>query len=292
MTSYISSSICILCGQKSELLYENLVNHEGWIIGEMPDLSLEYCRNCSLAFLEPASSLAEQWRWYPSTYSARSHKFKLQSYLFEMTQRKSVRQLITGYGADIRVLDFGGGDGSWCKFAIQAGLDAKNYDPFATSSTDKAELDNQKYDVIRLEHVLEHALDPKSLLRQCVDLLSEDGVIVGNTPNFDSLGFKVFKKNWGFLHAPHHPILFSKRSINKLALAVGLNVETSPTRISSCWGHSLENAICRKLRLERVGHIWIYPFLLLVGQLIEFCTTTRGKYGSELQFVFRKENMR
>jgi len=288
---------CILCGQTSVVLLEDLVNHDGWIIGEMPSLSLAHCHNCNLAFLEPATSLEEQWRWYPNSYSARSRKFRLQSYLFGLTQKRSVRRLISEYGIDVRVLDFGGGDGSWCRSATKAGLEARNYDPFVKHRGDIPErdeidvdLDDPKYDIVRLEHVLEHALDPKSLLSQCKDLLSEGGVILGNTPNFDSWSFNVFKKNWGFLHAPHHRSLFSQMSLERLARDVGLKVQVSQTRISSCWGHSMENVISRRLSLNRIGHLRIYPILLMIGQLIEFVTTIQGRYGSEVHFVFWKES--
>lgn len=287
---------CEICGQFSSVIIESVVNHEGWITGQMPSLSLAMCPNCELAFLVPSSALNEQWRWYPESYLARSRNLGLQSFFFGLAQKRSARRFLSEYGRNARILDFGGGDGSWSTVAVNYGLNAKYYDPFAENPANNNGFELQetfnegvKFDVIRLEHVLEHATNPETLLSQCMDLLLPNGVIVGNTPNVKSIGFNIFKRSWGFLHAPHHPFLFSEKSLEVLAKKMGLSVCVSQSRISSCWGATIENLICTALRLNRRGHLKIYPFLLLLGQLIEFATTFAGRKGSEIQFIFAKK---
>ena len=123
-------------------------------------------------------------------------------------QERSAWRFLPAYGKNVKFLDFGGGDGSWSTIAVIYVLIEKYYDPFAENPNNNGfEVQETfskgvKFDVIRLEHVLEHATNPEILLSQCNDLILPHGVILGNTPNVKTIGFNLFKKNWGFLHAP------------------------------------------------------------------------------------------
>jgi len=83
-----------------------------------------------------------------------------------------------------------------------------------------------RYDAIVMNHVIEHAVDPPALLRECRRLLKQDGQLVVVTPNAGSLGHRLFGAHWRPLEPPRHLFLFSDRNLPHLARKAGfLNAE-------------------------------------------------------------------
>jgi 2-polyprenyl-3-methyl-5-hydroxy-6-metoxy-1,4-benzoquinol methylase len=82
------------------------------------------------------------------------------------------------------------------------------------------------YDVITLNHVIEHAVDPVDLLLECRKRLRPDtGRLIITTPNIDSLGHRWFRNNWRGLEVPRHLVLFSRVALRQCARQAGLAVE-------------------------------------------------------------------
>lgn len=54
------------------------------------------------------------------------------------------------------------------RFAVQSGFDLN---------------DNKKYDIVILSDVLEHVKSPELLLKKCLDILKDDGIMYVNVPN-------------------------------------------------------------------------------------------------------------
>jgi 2-polyprenyl-3-methyl-5-hydroxy-6-metoxy-1,4-benzoquinol methylase len=71
----------------------------------------------------------------------------------------------------------------------------------------------QTFDVITMNHVIEHVPDPIELLNECERILKPGGKVVLTTPNSSCWGRKLFKKNWRGLEPPRHLHLFSPSSI-------------------------------------------------------------------------------
>jgi 2-polyprenyl-3-methyl-5-hydroxy-6-metoxy-1,4-benzoquinol methylase len=81
------------------------------------------------------------------------------------------------------------------------------------------------YDVITLNHVIEHAIDPVGLLRECrMRLRPGTGLLIIATPNIHSLGHWWFSRNWRGLEVPRHLILFSPSSLSELVKRAGLSL--------------------------------------------------------------------
>ncbi len=89
-------------------------------------------------------------------------------------------------------------------------------------------------DVITLNHVLEHVDDPKKLFLRCYEILRPGGRIVVLTPNSESLGHKMFHKNWRGLEVPRHLNIFSVTNIEHLVYRTEFKVEklTTSARIA------------------------------------------------------------
>ena len=86
------------------------------------------------------------------------------------------------------------------------------------------------YDVIAVNHVIEHVSDPIDLLRQCAKRLRPvSGRLIITTPNMKSLGHQLFKSYWRGLEVPRHLILFSPRGISECIRRAGLLVNSIQT---------------------------------------------------------------
>jgi 2-polyprenyl-3-methyl-5-hydroxy-6-metoxy-1,4-benzoquinol methylase len=89
---------------------------------------------------------------------------------------------------------------------------------------------NNQFDVITLNHVIEHAIDPVALLRDCRNRLRPDtGRLIVATPNLSSLGHWWFKGCWRGLEVPRHLVLFSMASLRECARQAGLSVQRLDT---------------------------------------------------------------
>lgn len=81
-----------------------------------------------------------------------------------------------------------------------------------------------KFDVIIMWHVLEHIDDPYSFFKSIIKLLSDDGVIIFEIPNRDSLGFNFTKSCWFHIDAPRHLFFYNYRCLDKVLKKYGLKI--------------------------------------------------------------------
>jgi SAM-dependent methyltransferase len=90
------------------------------------------------------------------------------------------------------------------------------------------------FDAITLNHVIEHALDPVGLLRECWRILAPGGQLVVITPNTQSLASRIWGRHWYHLDPPRHLFLFSRRAI--LLCAARADVPAQVHHTSSRFG--------------------------------------------------------
>ena len=86
---------------------------------------------------------------------------------------------------------------------------------------DQLDGEESLFDVITLNHVIEHLHDPVAVLNACNRLLKPKGQIWLETPNIDSLGHDQYVKNWRGLEPPRHLVLFNRQSLAKALIASG-----------------------------------------------------------------------
>jgi 2-polyprenyl-3-methyl-5-hydroxy-6-metoxy-1,4-benzoquinol methylase len=77
--------------------------------------------------------------------------------------------------------------------------------------------EGQSFDAVVMNHVIEHVLDPVSLLASCRRLLKPGGQLICVTPNTDSWGYRRFGKDWLFLDPPRHIVLFTRAALEATA---------------------------------------------------------------------------
>jgi 2-polyprenyl-3-methyl-5-hydroxy-6-metoxy-1,4-benzoquinol methylase len=105
-------------------------------------------------------------------------------------------------------------------------------------------LEDQRYpsgsfNVIMMNHVVEHLTHPIETLREVLRVLKPGGVLLLFTPNTESLGHRLFGAHWRGLEPPRHLHLFSAASLRKALLMAGFeNISIRPQIGSSLIYHS------------------------------------------------------
>lgn len=79
------------------------------------------------------------------------------------------------------------------------------------------------FDVVTLFHVLEHLPDPAGLVKRLVEgNLAPGGCLVVEVPLLESLQSRIAGRRWMHLDPPLHVSHFTKRSLERMLLALGL----------------------------------------------------------------------
>ena len=181
------------------------------------------CLNCNLVFLE---NRKDNNNFY--TYNLDKKINLIKRFTMWLVYRKIKRLKPMG-----DLLDFGCGTGYLLKYLSSKkynveGIEfdkrairiAKNVHGLAVYSKWK----NKKYDIILINHVLEHLPNPKNELEIIKSHLKEDGIIVVRIPNINSRQFKIFGGKWFHLDAPRHLNHFYKGSFYAIAKSAGLKI--------------------------------------------------------------------
>jgi len=120
------------------------------------------------------------------------------------------------------VLDIGCGDGGFLSRARDAGwvVAGADPDPQAVENAKQLGLDVRlggidcfnepsAFEVITLNHVIEHVHRPVDTLMKAYFLLKPGGQLYVETPNASAFGHRLFKANWRGLEVPRHLTVFS-----------------------------------------------------------------------------------
>lgn len=126
-----------------------------------------------------------------------------------------------------KLLDFGAGTGDFLATAKERGFEVYGVEPNQKArdrakqkgielSESLTDLNNRKFGVITLWHVLEHLPNLEGQLKELKELLEEDGLLVVAVPNYKSFDAKHYKSDWAAYDVPRHLWHFSRTSISKL----------------------------------------------------------------------------
>ena len=242
----------------------------------------EKCLQCQSLFQSPWPSAEELGTLYPEDYQNYTKKdIALLSKFVDIQNKAVAKDFVKKFGANISVLDYGCGDGRFLQSLHELGLnDLVGYEPHTredgiykdfelTRDLNTLSLSHKKFDVIRMNHVIEHLADVDATMKALAGLLSPHGKIVVQTPNPDTLTRVIFGRFWGPLHYPYHTILFTPEGMNEGANRWGLRVASvSGSTMPTGWSMSLENLLKTYTRSKRRGRLPIYGFLAMGGMAI------------------------
>ncbi|WP_218919049.1 class I SAM-dependent methyltransferase [Thiomonas intermedia] len=131
---------------------------------------------------------------------------------------------LRGFG---RLLDVGCGNGAFLAFAEKMGWKAEGVEPDPVAANLCAEkgldvrcgfideMDDRQgvYDVLTMNHVIEHAANLDHIMIKSFALLRPGGLLWIALPNPNGLGLKMFGAAFSALHPPYHLCLYSQRSL-------------------------------------------------------------------------------
>ncbi len=145
------------------------------------------------------------------------------------------------------LLEIGFGNGAFLDFASKNGYSTYGVDPdpincrntegrqhkiICGELTDAKYQDN-KFDFIRMRHVLEHVTDPANELREILRVQKPGGYLFLEVPNFGGLYARIFKDLWAQLEAPRHLFHFNPENLRGILKQSGYEIirttfETQP----------------------------------------------------------------
>ncbi|MCM8800340.1 MAG: class I SAM-dependent methyltransferase, partial [Candidatus Omnitrophica bacterium] len=80
----------------------------------------------------------------------------------------------------------------------------------------QADFEDNSFDIVTLFNVLEHIHNPNKLLKEIYRILKDNGFLVIQIPNTDSLQFKIFKKRWITFDIPRDLFYFNIKQLKYL----------------------------------------------------------------------------
>lgn len=153
-----------------------------------------------------------------------------------------------------RFLDVGTGIGALPAAAREAGYEVKGVEisPWAAAfareekqldviagTLAEAGLQTGRYDVVVINHVLEHVENPRELLAEARRILAEDGLLVVGVPNVASIMCSLKKGKWSSLRPEEHIWHFSPSTLRRLLRECGfseVHFEARENHVPQGWG--------------------------------------------------------
>ncbi len=247
---------CEICGSKNIRLifkqYDKNLN--------IPQIfSLYKCKRCKSIFLNPSPSNSELKKYYPSKkyYSLKkidtnSKKLKIKMLLYKTYFDKKNKNFLlkaglfplkfmsrgTNIKPGLKLLDIGSGSGQFLYEMKALGLDVGGIEPgdFSAEENKRYSLNIKKldliksrypqnsFDIITMNHVLEHTNNPHEVIMEIKRILKKKGVLIIGVPNSNSLAYKIFRKNWHQLDVPRHLINYSDKNLKFLLENYGFKI--------------------------------------------------------------------
>ena len=100
-------------------------------------------------------------------------------------------------------------------FARKSGI------PTLNTSFDIAQLPQRTFDLIIINHTLEHMVSPRDVLKKANLLLANEGYLFIDVPNFGGFSAKLFGPKWPFLLPHEHLWHFTQKSLEILLKNTG-----------------------------------------------------------------------
>lgn len=207
-------------------------------------ITLLKCESCGLKFQHPMPTPVQLNEIYSLNYYDSFYPKKIlgeQKLLF--LRRLEKLEALSG-GKRGRVLDVGSGRGMFLEAALERGwscvgqefsMDAAEaiqkrlgIEVVVCRELNKAGFEAESFDLVNMNHVLEHLYEPELAVREIHRILKPGGLFYCEVPrqgNFLNNLSNIFgKRDFGFSYLPEHLFLFDKRSLSMLLNKSGFDV--------------------------------------------------------------------
>ena len=245
------NSSCPLCDSaKYKIIGKPRINK---ISGDFIDqnYNIVQCTNCEIYYVLPQISFStEQWtKLYNDEYFSLQTNWLIHKRSRELSQRfnKAFSYLSS---KNISFLDIGSGEGKALAEGFKRGWNVTGIDivdnridnakiegiNFVTGNFLEYKFENNQFDFIYIDSVLEHVLNPKNYLLKIKQILKPGGIIYIGVPNEDSLFndirkiafYLTGKKNISVkikpFYSPYHVVGFNLKSLKYIFNSIDLKI--------------------------------------------------------------------
>lgn len=321
---------CALCGATGQVLYGNLHDRLYQAPGTWDLLA---CSTCKFVWISPPQSLEQLPELYKGYYTHQhqspqstwitqvrravlTHPISIAAVRL-MTRTGKLnpavlpsiwKQLWPAQGSQMRMLDIGCGNGTFLQAMASFGWETFGVEPDPSSAqiaqeyfgsriynmtVEQAHFGDGEFDLITMNHVIEHLPDPLTTLEECYRILRPGGRLVVFTPNIESLGHQVFRSAWLHLDPPRHLFLFSVDTLRvavKRANFIPTTLGTVSSGAAFAWCAS--RLIQQRHDLPRGWRANVPPSVVRAGAVFSLVEKTLSSFrnvGEELALIAVKE---
>lgn len=152
-------------------------------------------------------------------------------------QEKEIMAQILKFKGKGNLLDIGAGSGILVEEALKYGFQAQGIEPSAWLCAKAKENGlpitqgyfpdssiNLKFDIISMVDVLEHVIDPVSVIKNAYAALKAEGIILITTPDVDSFFSRVMGNRWWHMRIAHVGY-FKKKNLKDILVNNGFTIE-------------------------------------------------------------------
>ena len=245
----MNTGACMLCGStdRRRLFLGRDRNYRV----DAREFPVAKCSRCGLVFLDPQPPPQELNRYYPDTYNPYQDDdatfrygpvARLVKRAIGIFRSKASPSSVppTPDESEKTYLDFGCGGGFQLKRLRDAhprwklfGLDNNptacrrarelGFEVFCDDAVPSS-LPHGAFDLVRMNHVIEHLPDPRATLERIRRSMKPCGALTVSTPNAGSLAARMFRSRWYALDTPRHLFLFDPRTLSRLLSETGYRV--------------------------------------------------------------------
>ncbi len=219
-------AVCSLCNKHLSIKLIKNIKKYGTIY------NVYFCKECMVGLTIPTPSPEDLSRLYSSgNYRSGSGKrfypfIEYLIYEFRLGRKRRIQKYINKGS----ILDIGCGRGlfldimrkdGWSVTGVEFNSETASYASDAygikvIAATSIGELLDESFNVITLNHVLEHSNSPAALINECKRLLRKGGLLVVAVPNIFSFQALIGKRVWFHLDLPYHLHHFSEEGLSTL----------------------------------------------------------------------------
>ncbi|HMH24179.1 MAG TPA: methyltransferase domain-containing protein [Puia sp.] len=207
-------------------------------VPQCPDVDIVRCSNCGHQYTLLKKDIDMDNLYADEVYKVVENRDSIFDKILNREYRGVIGKLNTLRGRKGTLLDFGSGKGKFGSLAKEDGWQVKGVETsperaaysrsvygleIHTGFYNGGNIFHEYFDVLTLFHVLEHLPDPKPLLTELIkNNIREDGLVVIEVPNINSLQSRIIKDKWIHLDVPRHVNHFTPGRLELFLREIGL----------------------------------------------------------------------
>ena len=239
---------CDLCGSDNyTVLFEKGVAQTNQIVK---------CNNCGLMYANPRIKevdhvLVEDYDpEFVLSQIYNQDKDRLEKEALQVRDYETTKRFLSDHFPQKgKLVEVGSGLGYLLNFFKEDGWDTVGLEPNAgmckyaevelgltviSKILEKAGFEDNSADTVLMMHVIEHVPEPATTLKEIYRILKPGGILVLETPRYDTLAFKLLGKRERSLSCDGHIYFFTSDTLAQIAKKVGFTIMKS-----DCVGRSL-----------------------------------------------------